>query len=202
MENYKSNSHRSREREERLPKREHIKPVAKGSVKKKSESKKVAEMFLSDDAWSLKDHIIFEVLVPAAKKAISDAIISGVEILFYGKATNRISGGSPVSRFSYDKCYASSPNTGYPRAEPRRNMLDYDDIKFDNRGDAEMVLDAMDDILGRFGVVRLSDLYDLAQISTNNYMLEKYGWTDLRSARVVPVYGGYMIKLPRAYALD
>lgn len=201
MENYKSNSHRSREREERSPEREHIKPVAKGSVKKKSESKKVAEMFLSDDAWSLKDHIIFEVLIPAAKKTIFDAIISGAEILFYGKTTNRTTPGSSVSRFAYDRCYTNS-DAKYPRVEPRRNMLDYDDIKFDNRGDAEMVLDAMDDILARYGVVRLSDLYDLAQISTDNYALQKYGWTDLRSARVVPVYGGYMIKLPCAYALD
>jgi hypothetical protein len=65
-----------------------------------------------------------------------------------------------------------------------------------------MVLQAMCDIVSsEYGIVSVGDLYDLANITNDNYTLNKYGWTNLRDAKVVPTRDGYMIKLPRALPL-
>jgi hypothetical protein len=60
----------------------------------------------------------------------------------------------------------------------------------------------MDDIINRYGVVSVGDLYDLAGISTTNYTVNKYGWTNIRSAHVVRTRDGYLLKLPRALPLN
>ena len=58
----------------------------------------------------------------------------------------------------------------------------------------------MEELLERFDVVSVADLFDMAGISCN-YTDNKYGWTDLRNARVERVRDGYIINLPRATSL-
>ena len=59
----------------------------------------------------------------------------------------------------------------------------------------------MDELISSYRVVSVADFYDLAGI-TPEYTDNKYGWTDIRSANIVRVRDGYMIKLPRAVPLD
>ena len=81
------------------------------------------------------------------------------------------------------------------------SRFDYDDIVIESRGEAEAVLIQMDDLIERYGFVSVLDLYDMCEL-TAPYTSDKYGWTDLRTARVVPVRKGYVLKLPRALPLD
>ena len=76
----------------------------------------------------------------------------------------------------------------------------YNDIVFSNRGDAEEVLSRMEELLERFEVVSVADLFDLAGFSFK-YTDDKYGWTNLQDARVDRVCGGYVIRLPKATKL-
>lgn len=41
------------------------------------------------------------------------------------------------------------------------------------------------------------DLYDLANVSNDNYAANKYGWTDIAGCRAVRVRDGYILKLPK-----
>jgi hypothetical protein len=50
-------------------------------------------------------------------------------------------------------------------------------------------------------LVSVADLYDLVGV-TGNYTDNKYGWTDIRSASVIRVRDGYMLKLPKALPLN
>lgn len=52
-----------------------------------------------------------------------------------------------------------------------------------------------------YGMVSVADLYDLIGV-TGNYTDNKYGWTDIRSASVVRVRDGYIVKMPKAMPLD
>jgi hypothetical protein len=79
--------------------------------------------------------------------------------------------------------------------------LDYDNIIFDNRGDAEAVLTSMEDILDQFGCVSVADLYDLADVAAPNYTVNNYGWTNLANAQVLRCRDGYIIKLPKVTSL-
>lgn len=202
MEEYKSNSHRSKEVQKVLPTEKKIEKVVSGTVKskKKSEIQKFADVFVSEDIDNVKSYILMDVLVPALKAAIIDAVTNGVNMIFYGEAGRpKKSASSRVSygRYYDDKDYDRRNN----RSNRTKNKCNYNDIIFDNRGDAEEVLSGMDDLMDRYGLVSVGDLYDLVGIS-GDYTDNKYGWTDIRSARVVRVRDSYMLKLPRALPLD
>lgn len=200
MTEYKGNSHRSKEVEVK-EERKKLEPIAKGKAKKKNEIKKFADVFIAEDVTSVKDYILMEVLLPAAKKAISDIVTNGIEMILYGEARSKSKGRD--SRVSYTKYYDRERDRDYDRPSRSRGRYgyDYDDIILDTRKEAEEVLDRMDDLIDNYGMVSVADLYDLVGIS-GNYTDNKYGWTNLRNADVQRVRDGYLLKLPKALPFD
>ena len=81
---YKSNSHKSNEVDERKK----VGKVVKGKVKtkKKSGITKFTDVFISEDVSSVKSYIIGEVLIPAMKKALSDIVTNGIDMILYGES--------------------------------------------------------------------------------------------------------------------
>lgn len=203
MEEYPSNSNKVKEakRQQALTEKK-VEKVITGTAKtkKKSEIRKFTDVFISEDVNNVKSYILMDVLVPAIKKAISDIVTNGVDMILYGEAGFNKK-RSTVSKISYNKMF-DDPRSSRIHSERGRTGLDYDELIFDSRGDAEAVLSALEDIIAQFGVASVGDLYDLAQVSTTNYAINKYGWSDLRSAEVIRARDGYMIKLPRALPLN
>ena len=195
MENYPSNSHKTRE--QNTDKKVEKVVSGKTSTKKKSGIRKLSDTFLSEDIGNVKNYIFAEVLLPAAKKLVSDIVTNGTNMLLYGEIKNKKGNSSKVS---YSRYY-DDRSRDY-RSPVVRNNFDYDEIIFETRGDAEAVLDAMYDILNQYKVVSVAELYDLASITTHNYTCNNYGWVDLRGSSVVRVRDGYILKLPRALAID
>lgn len=174
-----------------------VKGVAK--TKKKSEFSKLGGMFISEDAGNIKEYLLMDWLLPNVKKAI----VTCVDMLLNGGHTtydSRSRGGARVSYSSYyDRDRRDDRGTSVSYA---RNRLDFDDLIFESRGDAEAVLDELFHCLNKYGVVRVADLYDAAG-KTPPYTANRYGWMNLRNAEVVRVSGGdYIIKLPKAAPLD
>ena len=205
MEEYKSNSHRSKEEvstKELAPKK--VEQVATGKQRKKSDVRKFTDVFVSEDMASVKDYILMEVLLPAAKKAIADAVTNGIDMLLYGEARSKNRDRDRGSRVSYTRYYERDRERerDYERgARTRVRGYDYDDIILDTRREAEEVLDRMQDLIDTYGMVSVADLYDLVGIS-GRYTDNKYGWTHLRSADVQRVRDGYLLKLPKALPFD
>lgn len=202
MEEYKSNSYKSRE-EQAAPAEKKLEKVISGKAKTrpKSEIRKFADIFLADDISSVKASIFEEVLVPSIKKALYDIITTAVDMILYaGKAGDRRS--PAASRFSYGSCFDSRNNQRRDPGPIRAGgNATFEDVIFDRRSDAEVVLTAMEEAISQFGAVTFGDYYDLAQVSTNNYAINKYGWRDLRAAQIIQVRDGWMIKLPKAIML-
>ena len=129
------------------------------------------------------------------------AIAYVVSIVLFGEA-GRIGGRKNAgSKVSYQRYYDD------PRRDDRRNYnqrprpvagFEFDDIIFDNRGDADLVLDQLESAIANYGMASVLDLYDLAGLTCQNYMADKYGWTDIQSARVARTRDGYILQLPRA----
>ena len=198
MENYPSNSHKARE--EVAEKKVEKVVSGKTSTKKKSGMRKLSDTFLSEDVSNVKSYIFSEVLLPAAKKLVSDIVTNGIDMLLYGEIKNKKGNSSKVS---YSRYYDDRRDRSRDYRSPVvRNNFDYDEIIFETRGDAEAVLDAMYDILNQYKVVSVAELYDLASITTHNYTCNNYGWIDLRGSSVVRVRDGDILKLPRALAID
>ena len=199
MEEYKPNSHKYKENQKRAIPEKKVEKVISGTVKskKKSEIKKFADVFISEDVTNVKSYILLDILVPAIKKAISDIVTNGIDMILYG-GTGKTKSNSTASKVSYRSYYDSRRDYSAVRTKTGYN---YDDIIFDNRGEAEDVLSRMDELVSTYGLVSVADLYDLVGV-TGNYTDNKYGWTDIRSASVVRVRDGYMIKLPKALPLN
>lgn len=202
---YKSNSHKSREeqRQESLETKKKVEKVVKGPVKaKKNEMRKLTDIFISEDVNNVKSYIFMDVLVPAIKKAISDVVRNGIDMILYGD-TGRSENRSSASKVSYRNYYDNERDRRDAANQRTRTGYSYDDIVLDNRGEAEEVLSRMDELVETYGIVSVADLYDLVGI-TGNYTDNKYGWTELtiKGARVERVRDGYMIKLPKALPLN
>lgn len=132
------------------------------------------------------------------KNAIAD-VVSIVSL--WRSRPHRHSGRTPDQRYRISRYYDD------PRRDDRRNYnqrtrpvagFEFDDIIFDNRGDADLVLDQLESAIANYGMASVLDLYDLAGLTCQNYMADKYGWTDIQSARVARTRDGYILQLPRA----
>lgn len=202
MEEYKPNSHRSKEDQKGAVPKKKVEKVISGTAKskKKSEIQKFTDVFISEDVNNVKSYILLEVLVPAIKKAISDIVTNGIDMILYGE-TGKTKSNSTASKVSY-RSYYDGGNVRRDYGTTRtKTGYNYDDIILDNRGEAEDVLSRMDELISTYGLVSVADLYDLVGI-TGNYTDNKYGWTDIRSASVIRVRDGYMLKLPKALPLN
>ena len=121
-------------------------------------------------------------------------------ILFGGTSRKSGASGSRVNYVSYNN-YSNSRNEN---SVVRRPVTGYsfDKIRIDNRGEAEEVLSQMDAIIEKYGMARVTDFYDLVGV-TGNYTDNKYGWSNLSTARIVRTSdGGYVIELPRAMPIE
>ena len=178
-------------------------PVVKGPVKtrKKSEIRKFADVFVSEDINNVKSYILMDVLIPAFKKAVSDVVTNGIDMILYG-STGKSRSSTNAHYVSYND-YSRRDDRGRPAGNSVRaqTAYSYDDIAFNTRGEAEDVLTQMEATIDKYGFVTIADMYDLANL-TSNYTDNKYGWMNVRNAEVIRARDGYVIKLPRAVPID
>ena len=202
MEEYKSNSHKSKEEQKSPPtERQKLDKIVNGTVKvkKKSELTKFAEIFLPEDISNIKNYILMDVLVPAIKNTIEDIITNGTRMLLRGEIGVR-KGSSTASSISYNRYY-DQKRYGESNSVQTRTGYSYNEIILETRGEAEEILTRMDELIDTYGLVRVADLYDLVGVS-GNYTDNKYGWTNIRNAKIVRVRDGYMIEKPKALPIN
>ena len=213
IQNYPSNAHKAKVESKRpVKKEEEPKPkfekVADGTHRKKGLGKKVAETFTGDDARTVGEYVLFDVVIPAAKTMISDAVGQGVERMLFGEARRPRSSSTRSNYTSYNtiRTGSSSPGRAFEADGPTlskraRTNHDFGEVVLPDRGKAEIVIERMGDALDAYGVVTVTDFYDLVGI-TGSYTDDKWGWYDLRSARVVRDRAGYFIDLPSPSPVD
>lgn len=201
-EEYKSNSHRSKDgKTEALTDRKRVEKVVHGRVRTKPKSgvSKITDVFISEDAANVKSYIVMDVLVPAVKKAISDIVRDGIDMILYGESRGRKS--SSASGYVSYRDYSRSDDRDRFRDSRSRSSYAHDDIILDSRGEAEEVLTRMDELIDTYGNVSVADLYDLVGKSSE-YTDNKYGWMNIRNAEPIRVRDGYMLKLPKALPIN
>lgn len=182
----------------KLKKEKKIEKVIEGSVKtsKMPLRTKLAQTFLADDAEDVKGYIFFDVIVPEIKNTILDASHKALEMLFFGSVSSGRKGDA------YVKYNRSSLNSSSTKRTEVSKPKDFREFTYDTRSDAEEVLINMQDLIDEYGFVSIADLYDLCGL-TGNWTDNKYGWADLRGAKVsMKRGGGYVINFPRAEQLD
>lgn len=199
---FPSNSHASKKKE--VDETIHLKRITKGKVEKKSKSlgQRMKEEIVSEDSKSVADHLIWNILVPSIKDTLVDLVKNGIETLIYGGASSSNDRGSRYGGRSHVTTYDSYYNNRrtYNRAYSRRTS-DLEDILFESNAEAEKVLLTMCDMLDEYDFVTRGNFYELVGESTAPSDF-RWGWDNLRSARVERVRNGYIIKMPREVAID
>ena len=191
IDNYPSNSYKSKETTERVDEKKKLEKVVVGQVKtkKKNGFSKFMSGFVANETHDIKTYLFKDVVVPTIKKTITDV----VDMILYGGRTSRR--GSSGPKISYRSFYDDPRDS---RPDPRlAQAYSYEEVILETRGDAEEVLDHLNNILDEYKIVSVADLYDLVGMA-RNFTDNKYGWTNLASADVVRTRDGYMLKLPRA----
>lgn len=205
--NYPSNSNKSREKKaepERAerPKQERV-TDAPAIQRKKPLGRRIADTFTGEDAKSVGIFVLFDVVMPAVKSLILDATSQGMERMLMGDVKGRVRPGVNRMVTNYNSVSRGAPN-GPSRRElsgRARAIHDFDEIIVPTRVEAEKVLDRLGDLVDNYGVAKVSDLYDLVEI-TGSYVDDKWGWYDLRGSKVIPVRGGYLLDLPKTEPIE
>jgi len=199
---FPSNSNRKKELTAPI-KEKNITPVVSGKVIKKQRSfeQKLSETFFGDDARSVGDYILHDVLIPAMKSTLSDMVGGGIEMLLFGERKS-----SSRSRLFRDRDRSYVPYNKLSRRddlEDRRYMSrsarsrhDFDDIILETRGEAEDVLSHLVDLIEDYGVASVGDYYDLLGIESA-FTDNKYGWINVADGYIDRTRDGYCIRLPR-----
>lgn len=201
MADYASNSHKSKEADEK----KELSSVVRGNVTVKKEpiSRKFADTFLADNLQNVRSYVFNDVIVPAITDAIVDALTSGIGMLFKGNPTAGRNRNKPAgNRVNYSSYSRDESRSSNRRTQPR-DRHGYADIIFDTRGDAQEVMDCLDEVLDKYKVISIADFYDLAGVpEESNYTDRNYGWYDLNGMVITRDRDGYRIKLPKPEVLD
>lgn len=194
MEDFKGNSHASKEIEK-------IEPIVTNtSVKKQSELSKFGKSIISEDVTSVRKKLTSDVLVPGIKKLLTDIGTNFINWIVYGvkSSPNNKTNINGLNRISYSSMYDKPLNVS---TAPKATLFTLDEIYFENRGDAELVLLKMKERISRYGMVSAGDFYQMVQQSYV-FTAEKYGWRDLSEAVIIRKGEQYVISFPKIVPLE
>ena len=200
---YKPNSNRYKKEQKTAPaEKKKVEKVVTGNVKtrKKSGVSKLKDTFISEDISNVKSYILMDVLIPSAKKAISDIVRDGIDMMLWGDA-HRGRSSSSASYVSYRSYSDRDRRDNRYESSRSRTIYEPEDIILDSRVEAETVLERMNELLDNYGIVSVADLYDLVGKSCD-YTANRYGWTNIRNAEPIRVRDGYLLKMPKVGPID
>jgi len=216
MQEFPANSAKARARSEGPPQDvgpDRIERItsAEADRRRKGVGRRFKEIFIAGDPRSAVDFALTEIVIPEIRDVVYNAIQGGFDRWIYGE-------GRRSRRYGNQSVYSDNPprtnyqsySTTRPPTSSGTRMLsrqarvrhDFDEIVISSRAEATEVLDQMFEFLSRFGVVKVSELYDMVGIRSD-HTDHKWGWTSLPGAQVRPMKGGkgYLLDLPEPQSL-
>lgn len=209
MPDYTSNSKKSKDGP-RIEKHEPLEKVVVGEViqKPKGPGRRFKEIFFGGDAKEAAKFVLADVMLPALRNLMVDAVTKGVEGMVYGDSARR---RRPTDRVNYASRYQVTGPSSIPRSvmdlvgsgarglppDPRGRTSRHDigDIIVTDRAEADLIVERMMDVLEKYDVVALSELYELLGLETS-HVDSKWGWTTMAGAQVRQVKQGYLLEFP------
>ena len=183
-----------------IKEKKEIKAVVNGKVTKKKKgigSKIGAVLFDDNNVGDVKEYVIFDVIVPAVKNAISNAITGGIDMLLFGERRSDSSRSSDSRGYTSYSSRSTSRRDSSRQSYRRPSLFELDDILLPTKLDANSVIDNMFNILDEYGVVSVADYYALVG-EPSNYQMNAWGWENLNNIYTQRTRNGeYKIVLPK-----
>lgn len=208
MDNYPSNSRVTANEEPDAKKVESV-VTSEVSRRKKPWGKRLTETLVGGDISDVSSYVVLQVLVPAAKDMISDALSQAVDRMLFGESRPSSRRGSRPSGttgyVSYNRMTQSKPASSglneFSRRPERRSSHEFDDIILATRPEAEVVMERMDDIVNQYQQATVADLLQLVGVSSN-HVDHKWGWSDVHDFQIRKIREGYLLDLPKPDPLE
>ena len=184
--------------------------VAPTKVKRGLLSRFITGVVGPDGLPGIGSYVNDEIVKPAIKNIIVDAVTSGINMVMYGEkggpnrggGRNNYSGGNRGGyrpNTNYGSNYRSqSPDPAQPeRLVTRAAKHGVEEYVIGDRYDAAHVLTTLTENADMYESVSVADYYDLIGVPSQ-YTDNNNGWTidTISRASIVPVRGGYVIKFP------
>jgi hypothetical protein len=179
------------------------------TTRKKPLGKRMRDTFLGgEDAKGVGQFIAAEVIVPAIKDAISDAVTQGIERILFPDSAPRsrnhrsvaANAGRQAGRVAYERMSSSSirqPREERTMSREARRNHDFGEIVIPTRAEAIDTLDQMYELISKFDQVSVGEFYDMCGYP-GEPTDERWGWERLDGATVHRARGGgYVLNLPR-----
>lgn len=220
MEKYPSNSHNKVQTEgtktvKRVETTTEVKPekkierVTTGTViqRKKPLGKRFAETFGGGDAQGVASYILQDVLLPAAKDMVADAVSQGIEKMLFGEArgggrsrlnNTRKSASTYTSynKFAVNPGHRREVENPKPMSRRAKATHDFDEIILASRAEAQQVLEQMVTLVDEYEEATVADLYEMVGM-TSDFTDNNWGWSSLRGSSVSRVRDGWLLDLPQ-----
>jgi hypothetical protein len=191
--------------------REPVKPVTSAETRgrKRGLGRQLKDTFIRGTGKDAFSYMLEDVVIPAVRDTVHEAIQGGLERLIYGdrSTTRRPAARSGLmsqapGQVRYDSI--SRPTQAAParKISPQaRARHEFSELVIANRQDANEVLDRMFDITSQYGEVSVADLYGLTNVEASHTDM-KWGWKSLQGARVVRLRDGqFLLDLPEPQPL-
>lgn len=194
-----------------------IKPAIDGSdvvVRKKSTGRKSVESFLGEEIESVKDHIVYDMIIPSTKDAMSnmcggivdffnDMFHSFIDSIFFGSDNSRTKSKGSETYVSYSGYY-NKKNTSSNQSRRESHIstrYNLEDLEYPNMEKALKVRKDLIELIENYNEASVADLFYLSEQTLDwaDYKeKDKFGWTDpLSIGKPRRRRGKYIIPLPR-----
>lgn len=209
--NFPSNTNKSKmENKEDKKEEKKIDKVVTGDIKikKKGFFRRFKGSMVSEDANSVGDYVVKDIVIPAVKDVVFDAIRGALEMILWGSTSGRrgrknIPYNSLKDGGTYQ--YNGMSNSNRKEREPRRSRSDdffnVSEVMLETRRDAENVLESLRMVLEEYPAVTIADFYDTLGQSAP-HTANKYGWKNLNDADIRHCKDGYYIDFPTPRLID
>ena len=160
-----------------------------------------AKKGLANDVRVISNYLFETIVLPAIKEAVIDFFGSGIRQLINGFGNSvGIQQHYRQEPRSYHRRYQRRPQRNrYQEQRPIRRAQQprevCEDVFFDDRRDAELVLGRMIEATENYGRTSVGDLYNLVGIDADQTH-EMYGWFNLTGIRIEFTSDGYLIGFP------
>ena len=180
-----------------------VEKVISGAVtqKKKPIGVRFKAIFKGGEFRGATQYVFMDVLVPAVKNMVVDAVDVGIKRMVYGDGhrsggsrryeqnRSRMTYNSPVNRGSQVRLPDQPP---YP---PTRSSRSSSDIILNTREEAELVVSTIIDIIDKYDCASVSDFNTILGLPSA-YVDNNWGWTDLQYVNIKQVREGFLLDMP------
>jgi hypothetical protein len=207
MPEIKGNPHPTRSNENPQPAedREPVQKIIEGKVVRRKAPwyQRLVRGLIAEDVTDMGDLFIAGIIQPAIRNLIWDLGTNVLNSTLYGpsgRGQRRVGSagsmvGGPVT--SLRQRFEQMPTEPRSMSRQDRARHNFDNIQFEDREEAIIVLDALIQRIVKYRVASVADLYDYAGVTAGSYLDQKWGWDDLTTADVRQHRGGWLLDLPQ-----